>query len=108
MTHEHSILARVAVAALVAAVACSGSGSSSSPSTGGAPAAHSSTMALSADGSTLYVANPESDTVSVVDVKGRTLVQEILLAQAAPAPDPTTGAFAPAVQPRTVALSPDT
>jgi YVTN family beta-propeller protein len=64
-------------------------------------------MALSADGRHLYVANPETDTVSVVDTMGRTLEQEILLAPARPAPDPTTGAYVPSVQPRAVALSPD-
>lgn len=69
--------------------------------------AHSSSIALGADGRTLVVANPESDSVSVLDVASRALVREILLAAAPPAPDPTTGAFVPAVMPRSLALSPD-
>ncbi len=55
----------------------------------------------------LYVANPDSDSVSVVNVESRTLEREILLAPARPAVDPATGAFTPAVAPRSVALSPD-
>lgn len=70
-------------------------------------AAHSSSMALSADGHTLFVANPEADSVSVIDPVARTLEREIPLAPAAPAPDPDSGAFAPSVMPRDVALSPD-
>jgi YVTN family beta-propeller protein len=63
-------------------------------------------MALSADGKDLFVANPEADSVSVVDTEQRTLKREIPLGSAPPSPD-ANGAFAPAVMPRAVALSPD-
>ena len=53
----------------------------------GPAAVHSSSLALSADGSRLYVVNADSDTVSVVDPVGRTLLSEILLAPSAPAVD---------------------
>jgi YVTN family beta-propeller protein len=81
-------------------------------STGPAPAtpkvaAHSSSLALSADGANLYVVNPEADSVSEIDTATRALTREILLAPAAPAADPVTGAFAPAVMPRAAALAPD-
>lgn len=68
---------------------------------------HSSSMALTADGHTLFVVNPENDSVSVVDLDKRALDREILLATAPPAADPNTGAYTPSVMPRSVALSPD-
>ncbi len=86
-----------------------GCGASSGMPTPSAPkiAAHSSSLALSADGARLYVVNPEADSVSEIDTATRTLTREILLAPAAPVPDPVTGAFAPAVMPRAAALAPD-
>ncbi len=68
--------------------------------------AHSSSLALSPDGETLYVSNADADSVSVIDTRTRTLVTEILLAGAHPMPD-GSGAFTPAVMPRALALSPD-
>lgn len=70
-------------------------------------ATHSASLALSSDGRLLFVANPEADSVSVVDVGKRKLQREILLAPSPPAVDPGTGAYTPAVMPRDVALSPD-
>ena len=69
-------------------------------------AAHSSSIAVSGDGNAVYVVNPDEDSVSILDPHARALVAEILLAGAHPAPD-ATGAFAPAVMPRALALSPD-
>ena len=69
-------------------------------------AAHSSPMALSPDGKTLWVVNPDADSVAQIDVASRTLVREILLAGAHPAPD-SQGAYTPAVLPRALASSPD-
>ena len=86
---------------VIACAACHTSGSST------APAAHSSTMALTPDGRTLYVANADADSVSEIDLATRTLAREILLAGAHPAVDTSSGAFAPAVMPRALALSPD-
>jgi YVTN family beta-propeller protein len=68
--------------------------------------AHSSSIVLSADGSTLYVADPDADAVSVLSVKGRSLTREIALSKAPPAVD-ANGDFTPAVMPRELALSPD-
>jgi YVTN family beta-propeller protein len=67
---------------------------------------HSSSIAVSHDGDAVYVVNPDADSVSIIDPRGRSLVTEILLAGAHPAPD-ASGAFTPAVMPRALALSPD-
>jgi YVTN family beta-propeller protein len=86
--------------------------SGTAPPDGGADAAaptyaaHSSAMALAPDGATLFVVNPDADSVSVIDTKNRALVREILLADAPPQPD-GNGAYTPAVMPRALALSPD-
>ena len=69
---------------------------------------HSSSIALSADQGTAYVVNTESDSVSFVDVRGRTLVREVLLEGSAPRQDPATQRFDVAVGPRALALSPYT
>ncbi|HSZ81803.1 MAG TPA: di-heme oxidoredictase family protein [Polyangia bacterium] len=82
-------------------------GSSGTPPATPTIAAHSSSLALSADGAILFVTNPEADSVSEIDTATRSLTREILLAPAAPVADPVTGAFAPAVMPRAAALAPD-
>jgi YVTN family beta-propeller protein len=69
-------------------------------------ATHSSSIALSADQSTVYVVNSESDSVSFVDVHGRTLVNEVFLEGRAPQVDPATGRYDAAVGPRALALAP--
>ena len=91
-------------AALLALFACQGS---TGQPTSAPSFAHSSSMALTVDGHKLFVANPENDSVSVVDLDTRALDREILLASAAPVADPNTGAYAPSVMPRSVVLSPD-
>ena len=68
--------------------------------------AHSSSMALSPDGTTLYVVNPDADSIAVIDVAGRKLSREIMLAGDHPAVD-ASGNFTPKVMPRSVALSPE-
>jgi len=68
--------------------------------------AHSSSLAISADGQALFVVNPEADSVSVLDLRQRKLEREISLAAAPPAPD-ASGNFTPSVLPRALALSPD-
>ncbi len=82
--------------------------SSHDGSTGGlaAPGGHSSAMAISADQTRLFAANPDADSVSVIDLTQRTLLRESLLAPSHPAPDPSSGNYVPAVMPRAVALSP--
>lgn len=67
---------------------------------------HSSSIAVSADGRTVYVVNADADSVSVIDASARTLTAEILLAPAHPTPD-AGGAFTPAVMPRALAVAPD-
>jgi YVTN family beta-propeller protein len=68
--------------------------------------AHSSSIAVAANGRTVYVVNPDADSVSIVDVVQRTLSAELLLASAHPAVA-ADGSYTPAVMPRALALSPD-
>ncbi len=63
----------------------------------------SRSIQLSADGTSLWVVNTESDSISEIDVASRTLVAEILLA-AQPAEVSDAGRFDPAVRPRSLAL----
>jgi YVTN family beta-propeller protein len=67
---------------------------------------HSSSIAVSSHGDAVYVVNPDADSVSILDPAARSLVDEILLAGAHPSAD-GSGAFAPAVMPRALALAPD-
>jgi YVTN family beta-propeller protein len=93
---------------LVVLAACHGTATRAPDA--GTPAAtrgtHSSSIAVSGDGGTIYVVNADSDSVSLLDANARALVAEISLAPSPPAPD-GNGAFAPAVMPRALALSPD-
>ncbi|HTR54131.1 MAG TPA: hypothetical protein VMJ10_25740 [Kofleriaceae bacterium] len=69
------------------------------------PTTHSSSIALSSDGNTIYVVNADTDSFSIVDTAGRALVAEVPLAPL-PAVD-GSGRYTPAVMPRALALSPD-
>ena len=95
-----------AVLVSIALAACGGGGTARPD---GPPAprstAHSSSIAVSGDGATIYVVNADSDSVSILDARGRALIAEIALGSA-PAVD-ATGRFWPAVMPRALALSPD-
>jgi YVTN family beta-propeller protein len=66
----------------------------------------SSTLAISADDRALWVVNPDSDSVSLLDPVARTLVAEILLGDAPPTVD-AAGRYEPAYKPRALALTPD-
>jgi YVTN family beta-propeller protein len=90
----------------LALAACGGPGTSSSGVVV-ASAVHSSSLALSSDGRSLFVVNPDADSVSVLDVQSRVLEREIPLGEQPPAANPTSGNFAPAVMPRSLALSPN-
>jgi YVTN family beta-propeller protein len=68
-------------------------------------ARHSASIAISHDGTHLYVVNPDSDSVSIIDATTGTLEHEVLLAPSPPAVD-AGGHFTPAVMPRAVAISP--
>jgi YVTN family beta-propeller protein len=68
-------------------------------------ARHSSSIAVSKDGSRIYVVNADADSVSEIDAEARTLVREIPLVPSPPAVD-ASGHFTPAVGPRYLALSP--
>jgi YVTN family beta-propeller protein len=105
-------LAVLAASPLFGFMACSSSsgGSSSTAGTGGAHAGgpvamHSSSIAVTPDGTTLYVVNADADSVSQIDTKGRKLVREIPLASGPPSVD-ASGHYTPAVGPRALALSP--
>jgi YVTN family beta-propeller protein len=65
---------------------------------------HSSPIATSPDGTKLFVVHPDADSVSILDRATRVVVREVLLASKAPAVDPTTNRFDPAVSPRALAL----
>jgi YVTN family beta-propeller protein len=69
-----------------------------------APPSVSRSLALSADGASLWVVNPESDSISQIDLASRSLKQEILLAAQPPSVDALTGRFDPAIRPRAIAL----
>jgi len=66
--------------------------------------AHSASMAISPDGSRLFVAHPDADSVTVLDLSTRHIAHETLLAPRRPARD-ENGRYSPAVMPRALALS---
>jgi YVTN family beta-propeller protein len=66
----------------------------------------SSTLALTADDRGLWVVNPDSDSVSLIDPRARTLVAEVALAAVPPAVDAQTMRYEPSVKPRALALLP--
>ncbi len=73
--------------------------------TAGPIARHTSSIAVSPDGASVYVVNADADSVSVIDAAARRTVREIALGAAIPAPD-ATGRYEPRVGPRALALSP--
>ena len=85
-------------------------GSSATPPDAAPPPAahgHSSSIALSRDGKTVYVVNPDADSVAIIDTTTRTVTTTIQLGSGAPVPDVVTGAYTPAIMPRALALSPN-
>jgi YVTN family beta-propeller protein len=66
--------------------------------------AHASSIATSPDATKLFVVHPDADSVSILDRTLRTVVHEVLLAATAPAVDPVTNRFDPAVSPRALAI----
>lgn len=71
----------------------------------GAPTGHSSSIAVSRDGATLFVVNPDADSVSVIDAATRALRMELHLAVSPVMA--SDGSFTPSVMPRSLALAPD-
>jgi YVTN family beta-propeller protein len=67
---------------------------------------HSSSIALSPDGAKLYVVNPDSDSLSIIDTEDSVLLAEVALGAAPPRVD-ATGAFTPGVLPRALVVAPD-
>src|SRR5690242_19716533 len=65
----------------------------------------SATLALTSDDRALWVVNPDSDSVSVLDPSKRARVDEIALARS-PTVDPITGRYEPSVKPRALAILP--
>jgi YVTN family beta-propeller protein len=88
---------------LAAAAACAACGSAAAIPQ---PPAHSSSIAISPDGATLYVVNADADSVSVIDTASRVLLAEIALGAGPPSPAPD-GTYTPAVMPRALAIAPD-
>jgi YVTN family beta-propeller protein len=70
------------------------------------PQTHSGPLAVSPDGSLLFVANPDADEVSILALPSRSIQAEVLLSGASPKVDPATQRFDPAVYPRAVAVDP--
>ena len=108
---QHALYLRRALVLAAALALGASSCGSSSPSEAavivtGAPGAHTSSIAISSDGATLYVVNADADSISILDAKGRKLVREVLLAGAHPAVD-ASGAYTPSVLPRAITISPD-
>jgi YVTN family beta-propeller protein len=99
---------------LAALVACGSDPSSTAPPSHavsppalpppGSQQTHSGSLVASRDGAHLFVVNPDADSVSVLDVATRTILHEVLLAPAAPAPN-AAGRYDPAVEPRALALN---
>jgi YVTN family beta-propeller protein len=75
----------------------------SAPGSSSSRQLHSSALALSPDGSRLFVVHPDADSVSVLDVPRRRILHERLLTAAAPARD-SAGRYEPAALPRALAL----
>jgi YVTN family beta-propeller protein len=98
-------LALVAFGALVGAVTLGGCDSSGTIVPLGGESDHSSSIAVTRDGSTVYVVNPDADSVSFVDTASRQLVTEVLLAPSSPSVE-ATGRYEPRVGPRALALGP--
>ncbi len=66
----------------------------------------SSSIALDRSDRHLWVVNPDSDSISVIDTSTRALVDEIALGDA-PSVDATTKRFDPKIRPRALAILPD-
>ncbi len=93
---------RIALVALGVA-ACSQSGTVVAV---GGESDHSSSIAIRADASVLYVVNPDADSVSFVSTRASAaILHEVLLASSPPALD-AEGRYEPAVEPRALALGP--
>jgi YVTN family beta-propeller protein len=93
---------RIALVALAVA-ACSQSGTVVPL---GGESDHSSSIAIRADASVLYVVNPDADSVSFVSTRGSgAILNDVLLASVPPARD-GEGRYEPAVEPRALALGP--
>jgi YVTN family beta-propeller protein len=91
--------------ALVASlVACAEGCHSSTTTSASNTQTHSSPIALSPDGSRLFVAHPDADAVTILDLGTRSIEHEVLLGSAAPSLDPATKRFDPAVGPRALTL----
>src|SRR5215475_9883491 len=86
---------------VVLALAATGCGRASTS----AVATASSTVALTSDDRALFVANPDADSVTVIDPATRSVLAEIALG-ATPTVD-GSGRYEPAIKPRALAILPN-
>ncbi|HEY2517873.1 MAG TPA: beta-propeller fold lactonase family protein [Polyangiaceae bacterium] len=93
----------LAVATALGPSILGGCSSSHAPSSPGSD--HSSSILVSADDRTVYVANADADSVSFLDVHAGKLAHEVLLGGAHPQVN-DSGRFEPAIGPRALALAP--
>ncbi len=107
MTAGRAIAGALLVAACSSTPTPNDGGTDAGPDAGaiGIANAHSSSMAITSDGSKLFVVNPDADSISIVDVNART-ASEVLLASAHPVVD-GNGAYTPTIMSRDIALSSD-
>ena len=98
-----SIVCVLGVAAAFGPSILGGCSSPSAPSSPGSD--HSSSILVSADDRTVYVANADADSVSFLDARAGKLSREVLLGGAHPQVD-DSGRFEPGIGPRALALAP--
>jgi YVTN family beta-propeller protein len=92
--------------AALALVVLGGACGQSQPASSVPPATHSGPLALSPDGSRLYVVHPDADSVTVVDTASGETVLTIPLWSSAPPSWNADGTYAPSASPRALALDP--
>lgn len=101
MRQDRRFLSLLGLGAL-AAMSCGGEPSPTQSEASGTTS--SSSIALTRDDRALWVVNQDTDSVSVIDPKARSLLAEIPLGAAPPAVDPATMRFDPRVAPRALAI----
>ncbi len=89
---------------LAASTACSSGGQNQTGDASKGTPGHSSPIAVSPDGTRLYVVHPDADSISILDKASHAIDHEVLLASQPVAFDAATNRYDPAVTPRALAL----